>query len=158
MGPQGPTGPTGAGHILKYKAADESHGTTLADDADLQITMDADGVYEFEAFVLFTTGSNNNSDFEVTIDGGTGGGAPAYVYWTSSHQVNGSTTVTNVAPILTGGTITDIDVNSGISGVVRMRGVIRNASSTQTLKVRFRSGHSAGTSALRGSFLKAGKF
>ena len=115
--------------------------------------MAANTTYEFEAFVVFTVGANNNVDFKYTFTGSVG--APTAIFWSSNHQV--AAAVVDLTTVTASGTTVTADVSSGSTGVARIRGFVQNGASAQNLKFQWSAaGSTQGVTVKTNSFLKVG--
>jgi len=155
-GPQGaigPAGPAGAGALLIRKGAAQTvASSTPQDDDALAFALTADGIYEFEAFLLFAC-PNAGEEIQLTFAGDV-----QSITWTASAQLDGSAAV-NHTPLVTS-TATTVST-SGVgsaSGVIRVRGVVRCGATPQQLRLKWCTTGGTEATLRQDSFLRIGAF
>jgi hypothetical protein len=137
------------------KTADESvtNSTTLQNDDDLALSVGANEVWEFEAFVL-TTSASGTPDLRMTFDAPSG----STISWQA--VARDSTDAFSHPLVTASGTTISPAINAGTTSLVRVRGVLAVGSTAGTLRLQWAQ-NTADADAVTisaNSFLKAGKF
>src|SRR6185436_13868361 len=101
-------------------------------DPVLAVSIAANDVWEFEAFILCTsTSSSPDIKYTFTVPSG------ATIRWTDNNQPFGSTSITEMGLATASGTVRTMAINGGTSYLIRVRGVVANGSTAGNLQFQW---------------------
>jgi hypothetical protein len=162
-GPQ--TGGGGGSELFVYKAADTTRAstTTLADDPDLAVTLEANSVYEFEALLFYESPSACAIKWSPNFTGTT-----TFIKWLTEQGHNNTTAFGSMHTVYYQGVY---DVEPGATppgwtagygsfvGYGRVRGLISVGASGGTFAMQWAQQNSSATAATlyKGSFMRVKK-